>query len=69
MPKPSSEHDYLDKEYKGRNGAIGSLSKPDGFEHSVLTGGESRQGARNSRVGHGTFPRIEPALETEIFDQ
>jgi hypothetical protein len=31
VPKPSYEVDHLDKEYKGRNGTPGSVSKPDGF--------------------------------------
>jgi hypothetical protein len=31
VPKPSYEHDHLDKEYKGRNGVPGRVSEPDGF--------------------------------------
>jgi hypothetical protein len=36
VPKPSSEHDHLDKEYKGQNGALGRISKPEGFRCAAL---------------------------------
>jgi hypothetical protein len=35
VPKPSYEHDHLDKEYKGRNGVPGRVSEPDGFGNHV----------------------------------
>jgi hypothetical protein len=35
VPKPSNEIDHLDNEYKGQNGALGTVSQPDVFGHGL----------------------------------
>jgi hypothetical protein len=37
LPKSSNQHDRLYMEYKGLNGALGSVSKPEVSERSLMT--------------------------------
>jgi hypothetical protein len=57
VPKPSNEIDHLDNEYKGQNGALEGMSKPDGF------------GDRTSISGKSRFAGREPASATEGLNQ
>lgn len=42
VPKTSNEHANVDNEYKGRNGARGTVSKTDGFGDWTSISGNSR---------------------------